>query len=137
MSVRDAVSQYVPCLRRNAGPGREVVLRAKPLRNPEIEWEHAGVDEVCLLIPRSRDLLGKALCRIFRAPSHKRVTLDEVGSFVWELCDGEHSIEQIVNATGKKYNITRRECETSVGVYLKTLGERRYVALRQGGRKKK
>lgn len=137
MSLRDTVCQYIPFLRKNTGPGRDVVLRAKPLRNPRLEWERTGDDEICLLIPRSGDPMGTILSRLFKAPPHRRVMLDEVGSFVWEMCDGEHSIESIVNATGKKYNITRRECETSVGVYLKTLGERKYVSLTQGKRKKR
>lgn len=41
--------------------------------------------------------LGRWLSGRLSRP-HLRVRLDDTGSFVWRLCDGEHTVEQIAGA---------------------------------------
>lgn len=135
--VYNAVTQYLPFLRKKPSLTRDQALRARPVRNPLLEWERVDSGEVSLRIPRRKDLVARALSRVFRAPGHKEILLDEVGSDVWELCDGGHSVEAIVSAMCRKYKLTRRECETSVAAYLKMLGERKLVGFQVGGRRKK
>lgn len=135
--VQNIVSQCIPFLRKKPILTRDQALRARPVRNPLLEWEKSEDGEIRLLIPRRKDLLGRALCRMFRAPEHKEIVLDEVGSEIWELCDGERSVDAIVAATGKRHKITRRECETSVSMYLKMLGDRKLLGFQLGGRRKK
>ena len=129
-SVYNIVSQYLPFIRKKPVVDRDKALKACPVRHPRVRFERNDEGEITLYLPRRRDRVGRALMWIFRAPPEKEVVLDEVGSDVWELCDGENSVDAIVNAVAKKYKITRRECETSIGVYLKTLGERHLVGLR-------
>lgn len=135
-SLYDIVSQYVPLVRKPSSHSREDVLRSKPIRNPALEWERISEDEVRLKIPQRNDFMGKMLCKVFHAPSYREIQLDEIGSEVWELCDGINSFEAIVSAICKKHKITRRECEVSIGTYLKTLGDKRLVGFQLGGRKK-
>ncbi len=71
-----------------------------------------------------------------KPPSHRRVELDEVGSFVWELCDGQRTIETIVQQTSKHYKMHRREAEVSVTSFLQMLHERNFIAFYKMGRKK-
>ena len=133
-AVYNIVSQYVPFIRKKPVLDREKALRATPVRHPQVRFERNEEGEICLYLPRRKDRLARALMFIFRAPPEKEIVLDEVGSDVWDLCDGENSVEAIVSAVSKKYKITRRECETSIGVYLKTLGERHLVGLRMAAR---
>lgn len=136
-AIFDAVSQYIPFLRKKASVSRDQALHARPVRNPLVQWERAADDDVHLRIPRRADRVAKILCKVFRAPEYKEIVLDEVGSGVWELCDGDRTVEAIVSATSKKYKLTRRECETSVAAYLKMLGDRRLIGFQLGGRRKK
>jgi len=133
-AIYKIVSQYLPFVRRKPALSRGQALNARPIRNPGLRWERNDDGEISLFLPRRKDLIGRALTRVFRAPKEKEMGLDEVGSDVWELCDGEHSVDAIVSNVCRKYKITRRECETSVGAYLKTLGERNLVGFRVGGR---
>ncbi|MHB1001835.1 MAG: PqqD family protein [Armatimonadota bacterium] len=135
--LQNIVSQYVPFVRKKSTHTREDVLRSKPTRNPVLEWERTSDVEIKLRIPQRNDYIGRMLCKVFHAPSHKEILLDEVGSDVWEICDGTNNFEAIVNAMCKKHKITRRECEVSVGMYLKMLGERKLLGFQLGGRKKK
>ena len=136
-AVYNTVSQYLPFLRKKPNLTRDQALRARPTRNPVLEWERGEGGDIRLRIPRRKDAIARALCRMFRAPDYKEIVLDEVGSGIWELCDGGRSVDAIVAATCGKYKLTRRECETSVAAYLKMLGDRRLIGFQTGGRKKK
>lgn len=133
----DIVSRYLPFVRKTPKISRDEALRARPVRNSVLEWEKTDDGDIKLRIPARRDRVGRILSRVFRAPGYREILLDEVGSHVWELCDGDHSVESIVTATSKKYQMSRRECEVSVTTYLKMLGDRRLVGLQVGGRRKK
>ncbi|MBP6963429.1 MAG: PqqD family protein [Armatimonadetes bacterium] len=124
------VSQYLPFVRRKPVLDREKALKACPVRHPQVRFERNDDGEINLYLPRRKDRLSRALMFVLRAPPEKEIVLDEVGSDVWDLCDGVNSVEAIVTAVSKKYKITRRECETSIGAYLKTLGDRNLVGLR-------
>lgn len=135
-SLYDIVSKYVPFVRKPSSHSREDVLRSKPVRNPALEWERVSEDEVRLKIPQRNDFMGRMLCKVFHAPSYREIQLDELGSEVWELCDGNNNFEAIVTAICKRHKITRRECEVSIGTYLKMLGEKRLLGFQLGGTKK-
>ena len=135
--VYNVVAQYLPFVRKKPALTRDQALRARPFRNPALEWEQGDEGEIRLLIPRRKDLMGRALCWILRAPGHREIVLDDVGSDIWELCDGERSLEAIVYAVSKKYKMTLRECESSVSAFLKMLSERKLLGFQVGGRQRK
>lgn len=128
---------------------RTEVLAALPVRNPKVEWERvskkaddegesaeAGATKaealVLIKVPRRQDRMGNIAAKIFRLPDSRNLELDEIGSDVWELCDGKHSVEDLTGALVRKYRLNRRQAETSVTAYLKMLAERRLIALKAG-----
>jgi hypothetical protein len=131
------VSQYLPFLRKKPKLSRDQALSARPVRNPVLKWERNENGEIRLLVPLRKDRVTRVLRKLLRAPEYKEILLDEVGSDIWELCDGKHTVQSIIVATCKKYKLTRRECEASVGTYLKMLSERNLVGFQLGGRKNK
>jgi hypothetical protein len=108
---------------------RKGALGTVPLRNGLIEWSRDGEDQIVLRVPWRRDRLGRVLKRLVSAPDYRQVILDEVGSDVWELCDGKHSVDGIIQALAGKYKLNRREVELSLAVYLRTLAKRGYIGL--------
>ena len=117
---------------------RAEVLGARPVRNPAIAWERGvwrgGDDEqpavVLLRVPRRKDRWGNALARVFRLPAERKIELDEMGSDVWEMCDGALTVDALTKAICARYRLNRRQGEASVTAYLRMLAERRLVALR-------
>lgn len=136
-AVYNVVSQYLPFLRKKPKLSRDQALGARPIRNPLLQWERNENGEIRLRVPLRRDRLARILGRLLRAPEYKEILLDEVGSDIWELCDGNHTVQSIVANACRKYKLTRRECEASVGTYLKMLTERNLVGFQLGGRRKK
>lgn len=123
---------------RKPNVSRAQVLGARPVRNPIVEWErYQPRDEerpevVLLRVPRRSDRYGNFIARVFKLPSHRKIELDEMGSDVWEMCDGSLSVEALTRAVCAKYHLNRRQGEASVTAYMRMLAERRLLALRTG-----
>jgi hypothetical protein len=114
---------------------RAEVLGARPVRNPAVDWERnvwrdAQPAVVLLHVPRRADRWGDFVARVFRLPSHRNIELDEMGSDVWEMCDGAQTVESLTRAVCAKYHLNRRQGEASVTAYMRMLAERRLLALR-------
>ena len=114
---------------------REQMLAVRPMRHPKIEWvrEPRKSDEVVvalLKIPRLKGRWADLVAKWLQVPDHKKVELDEIGSDVWEMCNGSTNVEAIAKAIGTSYRLNKRQAEVSVTAYLKMLAERRLIALR-------
>lgn len=107
----------------------------RPVRHPTIEWEITAPDGgegppvVVLRIPRRQDWLGGILNRVIVAPSHRTVILDELGTDVWGLCDGKHTVAALIEAVAARYRLDRREVEVALLAYLRTLARRGFLLL--------
>jgi len=127
--VRAWVNRIGGWRRRAPRISRQEALAAIPVRNGQVRWEVNGREEVVLLIPRRQDRLGRLLNRIFAAPEHRQIVLDEIGSEVWQLCDGEHTVDEIIRTLASRHRLSRREVELSLTLYLQQLARRRLIGL--------
>jgi len=75
-----------------------------------------------------KDWKTKLLSKLFYIPKRRRISLDEVGSRIWELCDGDHTVRDLIEFLRKKYKLNPKEAEVSLTNYLKQLGKKRLVA---------
>lgn len=103
---------------------RDDIMKSRPIRNSVVKWEQSEKGEVSLIIPQKDILWVKIISKIFMLPNSRVVILDEVGSFVWSLCDGYNSIDTIVKALCNRYKLTHKEAETSLLEYFRKLGRR-------------
>ncbi|RKU26854.1 hypothetical protein C6497_12470 [Candidatus Poribacteria bacterium] len=106
---------------------RGKILQAFPLRNQLITWEMDDKGEASLVIPQKDKLMVRLTSKLFMLPDKRVVVLDSIGAFVWEMCDGEHTISQIIKALQKKHQLTRKEAETSLFTFIKQLGKRNFI----------
>jgi hypothetical protein len=107
---------------------REQSLSALPVRNTLVEYTRTEEDETELTIPRRTDLVGKLISLAFFVPRKRKIVLESIGTDVWELCDGEHNVDQITDTLVKKYKLNRREAEASLTEFLRRLAKRRLIA---------
>lgn len=116
--------------RRGAAPAltRAQATAARPIRNPALSWHETDEGSVVVIIPRRQDLVGKILAWLFMVPESRPVVLDEIGSFVWKLCDGQRSFADIAAALSREYTITMREAEVSLAEFMRRLGRRGMIA---------
>lgn len=103
---------------------KDDIMKSRPVRNSVIKWEKSEKGEVSLIVPQKDVLWVKIISKVFMLPNSRVVVLDEVGSFVWTLCDGYNSIDTIVKALCNRYKLTHKEAETSLLEYFRKLGRR-------------
>lgn len=105
--------------------------RARPLRNPLIEYEVAKDGSALLIAPlatQGRGVLA-ALAKKAGKPDTKKIELEPIGAFVWQDCDGRHTFETIAKKLCGKFKMNRLEAEASLGAFLQTLVKRRLIEM--------
>lgn len=139
-SIGDTVGRYIPGLRKEKSVDKKRALGVLPLRNPVVGWDwNESEDEIILRVPLRKDRLSNIAKKVFRMkdlPEERQIALDEVGSYVWSLCDGQHDINTIVIELTRRFKMNRREAEVSVTTFFQTLAKRNLIGLmRAGGNK--
>ena len=128
--IGNPISRYLTKRRLKKGGlqfTRDDVLKSRPVRNSLIKWEKTENGEVSLVVPQKKTLWVRSISKIFMLPSSRVVILDDVGSFVWIMCDGNNTIDSMVSTLRNKYKLTRKEAETSLLAYFRKLGKRGMV----------
>lgn len=69
-------------------------LERKPLRCPSLRWTKAE-DGLVTLNKENKGLLNRLAQKLFKKPPISYIHLDENGSFIWLLLDGEKSVEEL------------------------------------------
>ena len=108
---------------------RQDALRVYPTRNPSLEWELDEEGVVSANLKRPQDLRNRVVGGFLMLPESKRLKLDEVGTFVWDLCDGKHTVADIVAAMAEQYKLSRREVEVSLTEFLRMLAKRGMIVV--------
>ncbi len=108
-------------------------LACIPVENNEIDWKELDNGDIIFTyaIPLNRffTALHQKFSRNQAEMPTKKLQLDQMGSFVWSLIDGEKTVKEIINIFAHNYKVTSQEAETAVASFLKTLGQRGFIAL--------
>jgi hypothetical protein len=108
---------------------REQAMSARPVLNQLVRVEQHDDGRVTLQVPRRSTTLVRLVSRFFKLPPYRRVALDELGSFVIQRCDGEHTVRDIVDKFSEEFKLNKREAEISMTDFIKTLAGRHIIAL--------
>ena len=108
---------------------RQQALQIYPIRNPGLEWEEDEEGIARAKLVRKNDLKTRLVAGLMNVPESRELRLDEVGSFVWQLCDGEHALNDIVEAMMEKYKLGRREVEVSLNEFMRMLAKRGLIVV--------
>lgn len=106
------------------------MLAAVPVRNAaaDVAWNAADELEVTVAIERPR-YLRPPLSWIVPHRSRRIVRLDRLGARVWDLCDGERTVEDVVDVFAERYQLTFHEARVAVTGYLQSLVQRGALAV--------
>ena len=132
MSFADRVKSMIPFLR---GPVRlppDLLRGLHPVRNPAVRWTREGDDNLVVIsVPRPPSEGWKmAVAKLVGEPPTKRIELsDELGSDVWELCDGGHAVRDICRTLSNKYKLGDRQTEVAVLQFLNMLRSRKLLGI--------
>lgn len=103
------------------------MLDSRPARNELLAWEKTQAGEARITVTRQETWKTRLLAKVFYIPERRTITLDEVGTEVWQMCDGQTTVAQMIDRLRDRYKLDRKEAEVSLLSYLKTLGQKRFV----------
>lgn len=113
---------------------RAEALNMVPVRNSEVDETEINDGLIQLAYPLAvKPWFGRMAEKVGlwdKRPMIKRLELDEMGTFVWRLIDGDHSVRQIADAFVAHYEVQPREAELSVTAFIKTIGQRGIIGLK-------
>ena len=112
-----------------AGSWKRMLL-ARPVRNAA---ESAEVDsEGCATIQIKTAkpwYMVPPLSWIVPVRPKRGVMLDRIGTQIWQLCDGEKTVEEVIDAFAARHRLTFHEARAAVTSYVKTLVQRGVLAI--------
>lgn len=100
---------------------RKRMLSAIPIHTPAVNSKILDDGRVAFTVPRRNSLLSRIIMSLLAIPREKEVILDEIGTFVWSLCNGRNSVADIARHLQEKYKLTRKEAQVSVLQFIQTL----------------
>jgi len=114
---------------------REEALKAIPVRNPRIDWQLNDHGLVQLTVPLRQDRairIVRILSKLLLSqplPETKKVELDELGSEVWQWCDGRRSVAELIHHLAARHQLHYREASDSLTQFLYHLARRGFIGL--------
>ncbi len=107
---------------------RDQSRRSKPIAHEYIRRKELtnGKVRLTFLVP-SRGV-AKLLLRL-PEKVEKTIELDAIGVEIFDLCDGETTVDQIVGKYSKTYKVDRHEAEIAVTTFMRTLVQRGLITM--------
>ncbi|MBU1693545.1 MAG: PqqD family protein [Verrucomicrobia bacterium] len=107
------------------------MLRARMIHNAAAQvTPGARGGEVSIAVPTRRPgWLIPPISWIVHPPATRMLLLDALGVEVWTLCNGERTVEAVINAFAVANGLTFHEARVSVTAYLKSLLQQGALAM--------
>ena len=98
------------------------ILGRKPCRtdNEEVKWFHE--DEIVVITyPKKFGKMEKWLQNRIGGPEEVKRPLDKFSSYIWEMCDGENTVADVVRKFDGKFGEEVAPAPDRVQIFLETL----------------
>ncbi|HTY90346.1 MAG TPA: PqqD family protein [Methanocella sp.] len=105
------------------------LLKAKPKRSEDVEWEGNGSDSLMIYAKYKKNRLTQFLNRFIDIPDERSFRFNPLGAIVWELCDGTHSVEDIKGIIMKRSKGDEKEIEKRLIKFLNRLSANDLITL--------
>lgn len=116
---------------------RDHALSCIPIKNPRLVEQENENGEVCLTYQVEMKPWFQGIYKIFSSRGNtvidRKLQLDELGTEVWRMIDDRRSVREIIDAFQAAHRLGGREAELSVSSFLKKLGKRGLLVMRDGG----
>ena len=113
---------------------RAEALDRIPVKNRQISENQLETGEIVIRYPVSMRPFFAGLAKRFGGQEvqtqMKKLQLDELGTSVWNLIDGNRSVRQLVKMFAETHQLEPREAAVSVTQFVRELGRRGLIGMR-------
>ena len=106
-----------------------VQLRSVPALNDAVTVERKDAGTVVLRVPLQERGWSRALRRLLPISHERKMELDALGAEVLLLCDGRHTVEQLVDLHMERWQLSFFEARAMILYLLKRLMKHEFVVL--------
>ena len=113
---------------------RAEALDRIPVKNRQISENRLETGEIVIGYPVTMRPFFAGLAKRFGGQEVQtqmnKLQLDELGTSVWNLMDGNRSVRQLVKMFAETHQLENREAEVSVTQFVRELGRRGLIGMR-------
>jgi hypothetical protein len=113
---------------------RSEALAYKPVKNQDVSETRLETGEVVIEYPMTvRPLIAAVARRLGKSQDltqTRKLQLDVLGTSVWDLIDGQHTVRRMINIFADTHRLEKKEAEISVTQFIRELGKRGLLGLR-------
>ncbi|MDO5403017.1 MAG: PqqD family protein [Eubacteriales bacterium] len=100
-----------------------------PVKNEEFEWE--TTDENRIVINRTNNGWMERVTQVLlKRPKVTRIELEEYGTFIWPLIDGERSVYDIAQLVKAEFKDKAEPLYDRLAAYFKSMEENKLVKMK-------
>lgn len=108
----------------------ENYLERRPMRKDGLRWAHDDNGMVTLEIDNT-GVMNKIAQKLFKKPPISYVHLDETGSFLWPMLDGERSITELGKEVDEKFGDAAQPLYERLAKYFQILDSYNFIEWKQ------
>ena len=101
-------------------------LEKIPLRNDTLKWQTDDEDKIVLLI-ENIGFFNRMAQKLFKKPPVTYVHLDDMGSFVWPLIDGERNIIELGKAVDEHFGDNAKPLYERLAKFFQILDSYKFI----------
>lgn len=110
---------------------KENYLDKIPMKNNTFSWEVE--DGLVVIHMENKGIYNKIAQKFFGSPKVSHVSLDELGSFVWEQIDGQRSIYQIGQLVNEEFGKSAEPLYERLSKYFYNLNSTKFITFKVKG----
>lgn len=105
------------------------LLQAKPKKCDGVEWDGDSSESLKVYARYKKSYLVRLLSRFIEIPDERSFRFNALGAMVWELCDGNHSVEEIKNIILKRSKGDEKDIEKRLIRFINRLSANDLITL--------
>jgi hypothetical protein len=105
------------------------LLQAKPKKSGNIELNGDNSESLKVYAPYAKTFFVQLLSRFMDIPEERSFRFNPLGAMVWEMCDGEHSIDEIKDVILKRSKGDEKDIEKRLIKFINRLAANNLITL--------
>ncbi len=104
-------------------------MQSRPVRNDKAEWDRTSPDAIKLYLPFRKTSTMSLVGRFIDIPEERSFKFNPMGSMVWELCDGQNSVQEIKDIIVQRTRGNEKDLEKRLLKFLNKLMRSELITL--------